>query len=42
MLINLPFSENAAEIFQAAQNNAEKRSNSIVVPNNYIKIQLWR
>ena len=40
MLINLPFSEKAAEIFKAAQNNAEKRSNSIVVPEHMVEALL--
>ena len=42
MLINLPFSEKAAEIFQAAQNNAEKRSNSILVPEHMVEALLDR
>ena len=42
MLINLPFSEKAAEIFQAAQNNAEKRSNSILVPEHMLEALLDR
>ena len=40
MLINLPFSEKSAEIFQAAQNNAEKRSNSIVAPEHMVEALL--
>ena len=42
MLINLPFSEKAAEIFQVAQNNAEKRSNSIIVPEHMVEALLER
>ena len=42
MLINLPFSEKAAVIFQAAQNNAEKRSNSILVPEHMVEALLDR
>ena len=42
MLINLPFSEKAAEIFQTAQNNAEKRSNSILVPEHMVEALLDR
>jgi len=40
MLINLPFSEKSAEIFQAAQNNAEKRNNSFVVPEHMVEALL--
>ena len=42
MLINLPFSEKAADIFQAAQNNAEKRSNPNVVPEHMVEALLDR
>ena len=42
MLINLPFSEKAAVIFQAAQNNAEKRSNSILVPEHMVEALIDR